>query len=107
MEKQFFEGLNTTPSNLQLIYLEQEKLEFIENSLNEILTFIRNSEKVKTDYEKVTIKESAIRLGVCQKTLMTYLKQGKIPYFQFKSKIYLKPSDIDNFMNKHIINNVN
>ena len=87
--------------NLQLI--PQEKVEQIESYLIEIKGLLQNKPKSSETPTRVNKKEGAKMLNVCSKTFDSYLKKGIIPYTQFKSKIYIKTSDIEKHLEKYYI----
>lgn len=83
--------------------IPQEKIDFFESSFNEIKELLKAKEPVKDSPKWISKKEACQRLDVCSKTLESYLKKGIIPFTQFKSKIYLKASDIDRHLEKYYI----
>lgn len=83
--------------------IPQEKIEFLESSISEIKELLQSKQPAKTGPEWINKKEACQRLNVCTKTFETYLKKGTIPFTQFKSKIYIKASDIESHLEKYYI----
>jgi len=88
--------------NLTLI--QSEKIDSIQNQLQEIILLITKGHKEKLNSEWLPKPEARKRLHVCQKTLDNYLAKGILPYSRFAGKIYIKALDIQAHLEKHYIN---
>ena len=78
------------------------RIDQLEEKINAVL---ESNEQARKDKEagiekRITKREAAEILGICSKTLDNYIKKGHLPYYQFKSKILLKKSDLIAFMDK-------
>ena len=83
--------------------IPNEKLDFLETSIQEIKDLLGQKKPHEEGPKWISKKEACKRLDVCSKTLDTYLKKGTIPFTQFKSKIYIKASDIESHLEKYYI----
>ena len=88
---------------MEFVVIPKEKLEHLESSLNEIKDLLQSKQPVTESPKWISKPEACKRLNVCSKTLDTYLKKGTIPFTQFKSKIYLKSSDIESHLEKYYV----
>jgi len=88
---------------MNFIVIPQEKLELFESSLSEIKDLLQSKKPVNESPKWIGKPEACKRLNVCSKTLDTYLKKGIIPFTQFKSKIYIKSSDIEGHLEKYYV----
>ncbi len=88
---------------MNFIVIPEEKLEFLESSLSEIKELISQKQTQVEGPKWISKKEASTRLSVCLKTLDTYLLKGTIPFTQFKSKIYIKASDIESHLEKYYV----
>lgn len=83
--------------------IPQEKVDQIESYLIEIKSLLEKKHQETESPSWIDKKEGAKRLSVCSKTFDSYLKKGIIPFTQFKSKIYIKASDIEKHLEKYYI----
>lgn len=60
-------------------------------------------QKNKTDEEWLSSEEVKKILGVSAKTWQKYRNERRIPFSQFGRKIYVKRSDLEDFINSHCI----
>jgi hypothetical protein len=92
-----------TEKQMNFVVIPQEKLDFFESSISELLTLAKTKQPVNDSPKWINKKDAARQLNVCSKTLDTYLKKGIIPFTQFKSKIYIKASDIEAHLEKYYV----
>jgi len=88
---------------MEFVVIPKEKLELLESSLHELLALAKHKQPVAESPKWIGKPEACKRLNVCSKTLDTYLKKGTIPFTQFKSKIYIKSSDIEGHLEKYYV----
>jgi excisionase family DNA binding protein len=88
---------------MNFIVIPQEKLDLFETSLSEIKNLLQIKQPENDSPKWISKAEACKRLNVCSKTLDSYLKKGIIPFTQFKSKIYIKSSDIENHLEKYYV----
>lgn len=88
---------------MNFILIPNEKLDFFESSIKEIKDLLGQKQPQEVGPKWISKKDACLRLNVCSKTLDTYLKKGTIPFTQFKSKIYIKASDIERHLEKYYI----
>jgi len=87
--------------NLTLI--PTEKLNFIQQELQEIKSLIQKTNQAEFQNQWLPKSEAKKRLHVCLKTFDTYLSKGILPYSRFAGKIYIRTSDIEAHLQKHYI----
>jgi excisionase family DNA binding protein len=89
---------------MNIIMIEKEKFEQLASDILDIkeATIKRNEEDLSASF--IESKNVPKLLGISQKTWQTYRDKGTIPFIQFGSKIWVKRSDIETFLNKHYIN---
>lgn len=78
-----------------------QKLEEIEKTLSE---FIKNSTTSQFDW--IESEKGRSLLGVCKTTWKTYRDKRLIPFSQIGSKIFVKTSDIDSFLEANKISTI-
>jgi excisionase family DNA binding protein len=88
---------------MNFIIVPQEKLDLLEASLIQIKGLLESKKPEGKGPNWISKKEACQRLKVCSKTLDSYLKKGILPFTQFKSKIYIKSSDIDAHLEKYYV----
>ena len=92
---------------MNLIAIPEAKINNLEASLTEINSKIEEllqSKPQPQDQSKwISKKEACQRLDVCGKTIDSYMKKGLLPFTQFKSKVYIKPSDIEGLLERHYV----
>lgn len=88
---------------MNLIAIPLEKLDSIESTISEIKELLLKNKTVQSFPKWISKYEACKMLNVCSKTLDSYLKKGTIPFTQFKSKIYLKASDIECHLEKYYV----
>lgn len=88
---------------MEFVVIPKEKLDLLESSLSEIKNLLHAKQPVNDSPKWISKAEACKKLNVCSKTLDSYLKKGTIPFTQFKSKIYIKSSDIDGHLEKYYV----
>jgi len=88
---------------MEFIIIPKEKLDLLESSLTEIRDLLQIKKQAKDPPKWISKKEACQRLNVCSKTLDSYLKKGILPFTQFKSKTYVKASDIEAHLEKYYV----
>lgn len=94
---------NKDKKTMEFVVIPKEKLDFLESTIAEIKDLLHAKKPIKEPPNWISKKEAARQLNVCGKTLDSYLKKGTIPFTQFKSKIYIKPSDIESHLEKYYV----
>lgn len=88
---------------MEFIIIPKEKIEFLESSIGQIKDLLQSNIKSDSEPEWISKKDACQRLRVCTKTLDSYMKKGIIPFTQFKSKVYIKASDIKRHLEKYYV----
>jgi hypothetical protein len=83
--------------------IPEDELELIKASIAEIKSLLQAKQPEEKGPTWLPKKEGCKRLNVCTKTFDTYLKNGTIPFTQFKGKIYVKASDIEAHLEKYYV----
>lgn len=94
---------NKDRKNMEFVVLPKDRMEFIESSLSELLALVKTKQPVSDSPKWISKAEACKNLNVCSKTLDSYLKKGTIPFTQFKSKIYIKTTDIEAHLEKYYV----
>jgi len=90
-------------NNVSLAVVPQGFLEQMEADINELKDLLRtkNEEEINSQWVE-SVKVPKI-LGISRKTWQTYRDKRLIPFSQISSKIYVKRSDLENFMESHYV----
>lgn len=86
-----------------LIMIPQVKWDMIVSDLDEIKDLIRHKALEEVNSRWIESSEARKMLGISQSTWQTYRATGAIPFCQFGKKIYVRHSDIEAFLESHII----
>ena len=89
--------------NIVLGVIPQSEIDSIKAKLNEISSLIRNR---NDDEDKVKwIESSEVKkiLGISQSTWQLMRDNRKIPFIQMGRRIYVKKSDLESYMEQHLI----
>ena len=95
--------MNVNENNLNVAVVPQDFLKKMEADMNEMKAILtaKNDEEINSQWiESVKIPKL---LGISMKTWQTYRDKRLIPFSQIGSKIYVKRSDLEKFMNDHYI----
>ena len=95
--------MTKTESNLSMIVVPSEFLQQVETDLQMLKELMRtkNEEEINSQWIE-SVKVPKI-LGISRKTWQTYRDKRLIPFSQIGAKIYVKRSDIQDFMNSHTV----
>jgi len=88
---------------LNLAVIPQDFLEKMEADINELkeLLRIKNEDEINSQWIE-SVKVPKI-LGISRKTWQTYRDKRLILFSQIGAKIYVKRSDLQNFMNSYTV----
>ena len=89
--------------NIVMAVIPQSEIDSIKAKLNEISSLIRNR---NDDEDKVKwIESSEVKkiLGISQSTWQLMRDNRKIPFIQMGRRIYVKQSDLESYMEQHLI----
>ena len=88
---------------MNFVLLEKAHFEKICNDMSTIMEAVQI--KKEEDFSRNYIQSKRIPklLGISLKTWQTYRDKGQIPFIQLGSKIWVKRSDIEAFMDSHYI----
>jgi excisionase family DNA binding protein len=88
---------------IKISTLPEEELNHIKQGIEDIKASL--SKRTEEDFSSSFIESKQIPklLGISQKTWQTYRDKGTIPFIQFGSKIWVKRSDLEAFLNRHYI----
>ncbi len=89
----------------QMILIRPSALEQLQTSIDELKSLIVSKEKEALLGRWIESEEARKMLGVSPKTWQNYRDSRVIPFSQFGRKIYVKLSDINAFMESHIVRN--
>lgn len=84
----------------------EDFLKEVMNGITEIKAMIQGDAKEQADNEWLESSEARKMLGVSPKTWQTYRDTRVLPFSQFGRKIYVKRSDIEKFLNDHMVRRV-
>ena len=92
-----------TNEEIKISFIPTEELNQIKTDLAEIKESLRK--KKEEDFAESYIDSKSIPklLKISQKTWQTYRDKRKIPFIQFGSKIWVKRTDLENFLDKYYI----
>ena len=86
-----------------LAIIPKESLESLKAEIKEIKSIIQQDKQKELERAWLTKQQAQKVLNVCLKTLDNYLSKGIIPYSRFGAKIYIRASDIQAHLEKHLI----
>ena len=95
--------MSTSENNQYFAVVPQILLEKIESHFSEIKTILREKSEAELNGQYVESVQIPKILGISRKTWQTYRDKRLVPFSQIGSKIYVKRSDLDKFMNDHYI----
>ena len=88
---------------MQFIVLQEEHFERICNDISKIKEAVQTKKEEDLSSSFIESKRIPKLLGISLKTWQTYRDKGQIPFIQLGSKIWVKRSDIEAFMDSHYI----
>jgi len=89
--------------NLNLAVVPQDFLLKMESDLNELKELMRNKSEEEINSQWVESVKVPHLLGISRKTWQNYRDKRLIPFSQIGAKIFVKRSDIQNFMITHTV----
>lgn len=90
--------------NLNIPIITSEEMDLLFREIGEIKKLIQSlklENQINLRYSK---QEARQILKVSQKTMDNYLNHGVLPFSQYKAKIYIKATDLEDFFNKYYVN---
>jgi hypothetical protein len=93
---------NEIMETMTLVTLPEERLLALEEGQKKILNLL-TEKTLQTDEKWLDTEEAKKMLHVCTRTIQNYRNKGIIPCSTFGRKSYFKRSDIEEFLNRHII----
>lgn len=88
---------------MNFILIEKEKFEQLVSNILEIKQALSQRPEEDLSASYIESKKIPQLLGISPKTWQNYRDKGIIPFIQFGSKIWVKRTDIDSFLNQHYI----
>ena len=88
---------------LNMVVIPQDFLEKMEADLEELKGLLKKKNEEEINSQWIESVEVPKILGISRKTWQTYRDKRLIPFSQVGSKIYVKRSDIEHFMESHYI----
>lgn len=98
--------MNTKDSNLNFAVVPQNFLNKIESDISELKSILREKSEAELNEQYVKSVQVPKILGISRKTWQSYRDKKLIPFSQIGSKIYVKRSDLENFMSDHYIDKI-
>jgi len=96
-------SMNNNVSNLSLMVVPSEFLQKVESDLQMLKELMRTKNEVEINSQWIESVDVPKILGISRKTWQSYRDRRLIPFSQSGSKIYVKRSDLENFMESHLI----
>ncbi len=95
MEKQIITSIQMIPA---------EEFEFLRNEIKEIKSLVQQQKIDSLAGQRFTKLEARQILKISPKTMDNYLAKGVLPFSQYKAKIYIKASDLEDFFQRFYVN---
>ena len=86
-----------------MAFMPQKELSKIKSDLEFIKEKLDSKNQESFSEQFIESKKVPKLLGVCQRTWQGYRDNKDIPFIQFGSKIWVKRSDLENFLNKYYV----
>jgi len=96
------EYINNTAAPVMVI-IPQEQLKALTRDIAEIKALVKGAAQEEAKQSWVESEDARKMLGVSPKTWQSYRDRKVIPFSQFGRKIYVKLSDIEEFLLSHRI----
>ncbi len=90
-------------NNLKIAVVPQDFLSKLEQELTEMKNLLRQKSEQEVENQWIESVKIPKLLGISRKTWQTYRDKRLIPFSQIGSKIYVKRTDLEEFMNEHRI----
>jgi excisionase family DNA binding protein len=88
---------------MNFLVIEKERFEQLETNILQIKEALNHKHEDDLSSAYIESKKVPKLLGISLKTWQTYRDKGIIPFIQFGSKIWVKRTDIDSFLEQHYI----
>lgn len=88
-----------------MVMLPQSVWEELQSSIQELKEMLREKTADEINGQWVESTEARKMLGVSAKTWQSYRDKRIIPFSQVGRKIYVRRKDLEDFLNRHNINN--
>ena len=90
-------------TQVNLVVIPNDFLQKMESDINELKKLLRVKKEEEIDNQWIESVRIPKILGVSRKTWQSYRDKRIIPFSQLGSKIYVRRSDLKNFMESHLI----
>lgn len=91
-----------------IVLIEQKVWEQMLESFSELAGKVRKLTERNTGMKTWLDNEDVCRmLNISKRTLQSYRDSGKLAFSQINHKIYYKPEDVEAFLQKNLLANVN
>ncbi len=91
-----------------IVLIEQKVWERMMESFSELAGKVRKLTERNTGMKTWLDNEDVCRmLNISKRTLQSYRDSGKLAFSQINHKIYYKPEDVEAFLQKNLLTNVN
>ncbi|MBP1617555.1 MAG: hypothetical protein H6Q14_1382 [Bacteroidetes bacterium] len=95
--------MQTKETSLQMAVVPQSFLNKIEEKIDTLENILREKSDQEINSKWIESVKIPKILGISQKTWQTYRDKRLIPFSQIGSKIFVKRSDLEKFMQSHYI----
>jgi hypothetical protein len=95
--------MSKNDNNLNLAVVPQVFLDKMEAKMNQMEAILMAKSESEINSQWIESIKIPKMLGVSRKTWQTYRDKRLIPFSQIGSKIYVRRSDLEGFMNSHLI----
>ena len=89
--------------NIVMAVIPQSEIDSIKAKLNEISSLIRNRNDDEDKVKWIEYSEEKKILGISQSTWQLMRDNRKMPFIQMGRRIYVKKSDLESYMEQHLI----
>lgn len=95
--------MNPKESNLNFAVVPQSYLDKMEAEMSEMKAILKAKNESERNSEWIESIRIPKILGISRKTWQSYRDKRMIPFSQISQKIYVRRSDLEEFMNSHLI----
>lgn len=95
--------MQTNETSLQMAVVPQSFLNKMEEKMETLENILRDKSEQEINSQWIESVKIPKLLGISQKTWQTYRDKRLIPFSQIGSKIFVKRSDLEKFMESHYI----
>lgn len=97
------EIIQTQSPGAVMVMLPQSALEELKAGINELKTMLQGKAVEEVESTWIESAEARQLLGISQRRWQTMRDRREIPFSQFGRKIYVRRSDLEAFMQGHLI----